>query len=185
MASYTDNFNRPDSTNIGNWTESGDDWSIISNQLAPGVATLGLAIYASLLATTNHYAEIVIPAATATSMGVFARSDIAGNTFYLWRNNGSTWTLFQNINGTFTSLGSYAAPAANGDVVRIECNGSTIKGFTNGVERVSAVDAGITTGFYVGLRSEASSTTRYDNFVAADVGSGPADPDPGAFFQFI
>jgi hypothetical protein len=184
MASYSDNFNRPDSTNIGNWTEIDDNWSIISNQLAPGVATLGLVVYQSPLDTSDHYAEIAMPAATATSMGVFARSDVTGNTFYLWRNNGSTWNLFSNVGGSFVSIGSYAAAATDGDVARIECIGSTIKGYVNGVERVSVTNTTITTGLYAGLRSEASSTARYDNFLAADSGA-PSVVDTSAFFDFM
>lgn len=184
MASYTDDFNRADSTNIGNWTEVADNWSIISQQLAPGTTATGLAIYASPLSTNDHYAEIVLSNASGSSMGVFARSDVTGNNFYLWRNDGTTWNLFYNIGGNFTSIGSYAAAAANGDVARIQCVGSTIKGFVNGVERVSVTDTQIPTGLYGGVRSSASSTARYDNFAAADVSSAPAS-DPGAFFDFM
>jgi len=184
MATYSDDFNRPDSTNIGNWTEIDDNWSIISQQLAPGVATLGLVIYQSPLDTTDHYAEITLSVASATSMGVFARSDVSGNNFYLLRNNGSEWTLFSNIGGAFSSIGSYSAPAVDGDVVRVHCEGSTIKGFINGVERISVTDTDITTGSYAGVRSEASSTARYDNFLAADITSGPT-ADTNAFFDFL
>jgi len=183
MASYSDNFDRPDSTNIGNWTEHADNWSIISNQLAPGLAATSFVTYNSPLDTSNHYAEIAIPVASATSMGVLARSDVGGNNFYLWRSDGSNWDLFYNVGGSFTSIASYAAPLVNGDVARIECNGSTIKGYVNGVERVSVVDTQIPTGTYVGVRSQASSTARYDSFLAADLASISADP--GAFFPFI
>jgi hypothetical protein len=185
MASYSDNFNRPDSTNIGSWTEIDDNWSIISNQLAPGTTTLGLVVYQSPLATVDHYAEIVLSVAGGVSSGVFARSDITANTFYLWRNSGTAWNLFSNIGGNFVSIGSYAAPAVNGDVARIECIGSTIKGYVNGVERVSATDTSIPTGQYVGLRSEASSSARYDNFLAADNGTPPVVTNTGAFLDFM
>jgi hypothetical protein len=117
-------------------------------------------------------------------MGVFARSDVSGNNFYLWRNDGSEWTLFYNIGGNFTSIGSYTAAGANGDIARIECVGSTIKGYVNGVERVSVTDTQIPTGLYGGLRSAASSTARYDNFAAADLSGAPAS-DTSAFFDFL
>lgn len=184
MATYSDDFNRPDSTNIGNWTEFEDDWSISSNQLAPGTSVVSFVLYGSPLDTADHYAEIVMSNATATSMGVLARADATGTNFYLWRSNGSTWNLFLNVGGNFTSLGSYSAALVNGDVARIECVGSTIKGYLNGVERVSVTDTELTTGAYAGVRSEASSTARYDNFLAADVGSGPV-ADTSAFFNFM
>ena len=184
MATYTDDFNRADSTNIGNWTEVTDNWSIVSNQLAPGISSTGVVVYASPLDTNDHYAEITLSNASASSMGVFARSDVSGNNFYLWRNDGSEWTLFYNIGGNFTSIGSYTAAGVNGDIARIQCVGTTIKGFVNGVERVSVTDAQIPSGLYTGLRSAASSTARYDNFAAADIGGAPA-ADPGAFFAFM
>jgi len=183
MATYTDDFNRANSTTIGNWTEVGDDWSINTNQLAPGTGSTSFVLYASPLDASDHYAEIVLSNATASSMGVLARADVNGTNFYLWRNDGATWDLFYNIGGNFTSVGSFAAAAANGDVARIECVGSTIKGFVNGVERVSVTDTNIPTGVYAGVRSAASSTARYDNFAASDVGATPADTS--AFFDFL
>jgi hypothetical protein len=184
MAVYSDNFNRADSTTVGaTWTEIADDWSIKSNQLAPGLTTTGVILYNLPLATADHYAEIAMPVASTTSMGVFARSDLAGNNFYLLRSNGTSWNLFTNISGTFTSIGSYAATLANGDIARIQCIGSTIKAFINGVERISVTNTAITTGSYTGVRSTQSSTARYDNFTASDAGS--LYSEEGAFFDFI
>jgi len=186
MATYTDNFNRADSTNLGsNWTELTDDWSIKSNQLAPGISSTGVVLYNQPLDTSDNYGQIVITNGTAGSMGVFARSDVGGNNFYLWRSDGTQWNLFYNVGGAFTSIGSYVAPLVNGDVARIECNGSTIKGFVNGVERVSVTDTQITTGQYTGLRCSASSTALFDDFQASDVGGAPAPTDTGAFFSFL
>lgn len=182
MALYSDDFNRPDSTNLGNWNEFGDNFSIISNQLAPGTSATGFVLYASPLDTSDHYSEIVITNATASSMGAVARSDVSGNNFYLWRSNGTSWDLFYNVGGSFITIGTYNAPLVNGDVARIQCVGSTIKGFVNGVERVSVTDTNVTTGTYAGVRSAASSTARYDNFLAGDV---VPDSDVGAFFDFI
>lgn len=184
MAIYSDDFNRADSTTVSGWTEIIDDWSIKSNQLAPGLSTSGVILFASPLDTSDHYAQITITAATTTSMGILARADVTATNYYLLRNNGSSWNLFTNLAGTFTSIGSYSAAAVNGDVMRIQCIGTTIKAIINGVERISVTDASITTGLYAGVRSTQSSTTRYDNFTAADTGiTGSADP--GAFFMFM
>lgn len=184
MATYTDDFNRANSSAIGNWTEVDDDWSINGNQLAPGISSTAYVIYNSPVDTSDQYAEVVLATASASSMGVFARSDVGGNNFYLWRNDGSEWTLFYNFGGNFTSIGSYVVPAVDGDVARIQCEGSTIKGFVNGVERVSVTDTVIPTGLYGGIRSAPGSTTRYDNFVVSDLGA-PVPADTGAFFTFL
>jgi hypothetical protein len=184
MAIYSDNFNRSDSNTVGaNWTEVADDWSIKSNQLAPGLTTTGVIIYNLPLNTIDHYAEVAMSIASTTSMGVFARSDLAANSYYLLRSNGTSWNLFTNIAGSFTSIGSYAATLVNGDVARIQCIGSTIKAFINGVERISVTDTAITTGSYAGVRSTQSSTARYDNFTTAD--AGPIYTEEGAFFDFF
>lgn len=182
MATYSDDFNRPNSTTIGNWTEWGDDWSIVDNQLAPGTTAIGLVVYSSALATSDHYAEITLSTAVPSSMGVIARSSIDTGTYYLWRSDGTSWTLFRQIGGNFVDIGSYVAPGADGDVARLECIGSTIKGYVNGIERVSTTNTEITTGLYAGVRSAASATARFDNFVASDTA---LDSDIGAFFDFL
>lgn len=170
MVAYSDDFNRADSTTVTGWTESGDDWSIKSNQLAPGITTVGTIRYDQQLSSADHYAEIVVATPGGTSMGVFARSDAATGSYYLWRNNATNWALFYNVGGSFVQIGSsYTAAAVAGDVARVECNGSTITGYVNGVSRVSVTDTHVTSGTYVGLRSLQSSTCRYDNFAAADL----------------
>jgi hypothetical protein len=184
MAIYSDDFNRADSTTVSGWTEITDDWSIKSNQLAPGITTTGVILYASPLDTSDHYAQITVSTASATSMGIFARADVAATNYYLLRNNGTSWNLFSNLAGTFTSIGSYTAAAVSGDVARIQCIGTTIKAIINGTERISVTDSAITTGLYTGVRSIQSSTTRYDNFTAADTGT-TGSADPGAFFAFM
>lgn len=172
MVAYSDNFNRADSTTVTGWTESGDDWSIKSNTLAPGISTLGIITYSSPLSTDNHYCEATISVATSSSMGVYCRADGPSfNSGYLWRNNGSSWNLFYNVGGSFTSIASYAAAASNGDVAKIQAVGSTITAYVNGVQRASVTNTQVTTGKYVGIRSEASSTCRFDNFSAADIGA--------------
>lgn len=187
MATYSDDFNRADSTNLGpNWTESFDDWSIVSNQLRPGSSGTSFVIYTSPLDTVDHYAEIVISTISSTSMGVFARANQFGNDFYLWRNSGTSWDMFVNLGGSFSTIGaSYAAAAVDGDVARIECVGSTIKGYVNGIERVSVTDTNIASGthLYAGVRSGASNIIRYDTFLASDIGLAPVDT--GAFLDFM
>lgn len=184
MATYSDDFNRPDSTSIGNWSENGGDWSIVSNQLKADPSTTSYVIYASPLDTADHYAEIVISVVAVTSMGVFARSNQFGSNFYLWRNNGVSWNLFTNVGGTFSQIGTYSAAAVDGDVARIQCVGSTIKGFVNGIERVSVTDTTLTTGNYAGVRADVSNILRFDNFLAGDISVG-LPPNTGAFLDFM
>lgn len=174
MASFTDDFNRANSTDLGaGWVEVSGDWSIVSNQLSPGAAGGTIILRAAgAMATNDNYAHVTIAATTAASQGVWCRGNSNITNGYLWRNNGTSWDLFQVFGGSFTSIGTYAAAAAPGDVAKVQAVGSTIKGFVNGVQRVSVTDTAVTTGTSVGIRSDSAGAVRYDDFAAADVTAG-------------
>lgn len=179
MASFSDDFNRADSTSLGvSWVEVSGDWSIVSNQLSPGSAGGTIILRAAgAMASNDHYAQVTIAATTAASQGVWCRGNSNISSGYLWRNDGTSWDLFSVVGGSFTSIGSYAAAAAPGDVAKVQAVGSTIKGFVNGVQRVSVTDTGVTTGTSAGIRSESASAIRFDDFTAADVSaSAPLTP---------
>lgn len=172
MTTFTDDFNRADSSNLGaNWVEVSGDWSIISNQLSAGAAGGTIVLRAATaMASNDNYAQVTIAATTSASQGVWCRGNSDLTSGYLWRNNGTNWTLFKVVGGTFTSIGSaFVAAAAPGDIAKVQAVGSTIKGFVNGVERASVTDTAVTTGTSVGIRSDSTSALRYDDFSAGDV----------------
>ncbi|MER5461655.1 hypothetical protein ABT010_13395 [Streptomyces sp. NPDC002668] len=174
MAAFTDDFNRADSTDLGaGWVEVSGDWSIVSNRLSPGAAGGTIILRAAgAMATSDNYAQVTIATTTAASHGVWCRGNSNISSGYLWRNDGTSWDLFQVLGGSFTSIGSFAGAAANGDVAKVQAVGSTIKGYVNGVQRVSVTDTAVTTGTSVGLRAESTSALRFDDFAAADVATG-------------
>ncbi len=174
MATFTDDFNRADSTNLGaNWVEVSGDWSIISNRLSSGSAGGTIILRAAgAMATNDNYAQVTIATTAAVSHGVWCRGNSNITSGYLWRNDGSSWNLFSVVGGSFTSIGSFAGAAANGDVAKVQAVGSTIKGFVNGVQRVSVTDTAVATGTSVGIRAESTSSLRFDDFAAADITSG-------------
>jgi len=174
MASFSDDFNRADSSSLGaNWVEVSGDWSIVSNQLSPGAAGGTIILRAAgAMASDDHSAQVTIAATTAASHGVWCRGSSNLSSGYLWRNDGSTWDLFSVVGGSFTLIGTYAAAAAPGDVAKVQAVGSTIKAYVNGVERVSVVNAHVATGINVGIRSESAGAIKFDDFAAADVTAG-------------
>jgi hypothetical protein len=174
VTSFTDDFNRPDSTDLGaGWVEVSGDWSIISQQLSPGAAGGTIILRAATaMASNDNYAQVTIAATTAASQGVWCRGSANISSGYLWRNNGSSWDLFAVVGGSFLVIGTYAAAAAPGDVARVQAVGSTIRGFVNGIERVNVTNTDVPTGVNVGIRSESSGALRYDNFAAADITAG-------------
>jgi hypothetical protein len=174
MAAFTDDFNRADSSTLGaGWVEVSGDWSIVSNRLSSGSAGGTIILRAAgAMASNDHYAQVTIATTAAVSHGVWCRGNSNISQGYLWRNDGSSWNLFSVVGGSFTSIGSFAGAAVNGDVAKVQAVGSTIKGYVNGVERVSVTDTNVPTGTSVGLRAESVSALRFDDFAAADVTSG-------------
>lgn len=174
MVSFSDDFNRPDNTDLGaSWVEVSGDWSIVSNQLSPGASGGTIILRAAgAMDSSDNSAQVTIAATTAASQGVWCRGNSNISDGYLWRNNGSTWDLFSVVSSTFTVIGTYAAPAAPGDVAKVQTVGSTIKGLVNGIERVSVTDTAVATGLSAGIRAESVSGLRFDDFTAADVTAG-------------
>ncbi|MDX2513816.1 hypothetical protein PV355_01375 [Streptomyces stelliscabiei] len=174
MASFSDDFNRANSSDLGaGWVEVSGDWSIVSQQLSPGAAGGTIILRAAgAMDTDDHYAQVTIAATVAASQGVWCRGNSNISSGYLWRNDGSEWTLFSVVGGSFTAIGNYAAAAAPGDVAKVQAVGSTIKCYVNGIERVSITNTHVTTGTSVGIRSESAGAFRYDDFAAADVTAG-------------
>lgn len=176
MATFADDFNRANSTDLGaGWVEVSGDWSVSSNQLSPGSAG-GVVILraATAMATNDHSVQVTIAATTAASHGVWARGNSSGSltSGYLWRNDGSAWNLFSVVGGSFTSIASYAAAAVAGDVAKLQVVGSAITAYVNGVQRASVTDTAVAAGTSVGIRSESSAAIKFDDFSAADFSSG-------------
>ncbi|KAB1146814.1 hypothetical protein F7R91_14650 [Streptomyces luteolifulvus] len=174
MASFTDDFNRADSTDLGaNWVEVSGDWSISSNQLSPGSAGGTIILRAAgAMDTSDNSAQATIAATTAASHGIWCRGNSNITSGYLWRNDGTSWDLFSVVGGSFSVIGTYVAAASPGDVAKVQAVGSTIKGFVNGIERVSVTDTNVASGTSVGIRSESTSAIRFDDFTAADITAG-------------
>lgn len=174
MTTFADDFNRANNTDLGaGWVEVSGDWSIVSNQLSPGAAGGTIILRAAgAMASNDNYAQATIAATTAASHGVWCRGNSNISSGYLWRNDGTSWNLFSVVGGSFTSIGSFAAAAAPGDVAKVQAVGSTITAYVNGIQRVSVTDTGVTTGTSIGIRSESSGSIKFDDFSAGDVTAG-------------
>ena len=183
MTSFSDDFNRADSSNLGaSWVEVSGDWSIVSSQLAPPTSAGTVVLRAATaMASSDHYAQVTLSTVAAVSQGVWCRGDSGITNGYLWRNDGTSWDLFSVVSSTFTAIGTFAGAAVAGDVAKVQAVGSTIKGFVNGVERVSVANSAVATGTSVGIRSATPSGLRYDDFSAADISSGVSGSGSAAF----
>jgi len=185
VTTFTDDFNRANGAPGANWVDATGLWTIVSNQLSSGTAGGTIVIRAATaMATNDNSAQVTIASTGAVSHGVWCRGNTGFTQGYLWRNDGTSWVLFSNVGGSFTSLGSYAAAAVAGDVVKVQAVGSTIQGFVNGISRVSVANTAVATGTSVGIRAESTNLLRFDDFTAADVSAGTATKTPSTLSQY-
>lgn len=183
MTSFSDNFNRADSTDLGaNWVEVSGDWSIVSNQLSPGAAGGTIILRAAgAMAGNDNFAQVTIAATTVASQGVWCRGNSNISNGYLWRNNGTSWDLFSVVGGSFVNIGTYSAAAAPGDIAKVQAVGSTITAYVNGVARVTVTNSAVTTGTSVGVRADSAGALRFDDFSAGDVAASVTGTATAAF----
>jgi hypothetical protein len=173
MATFSDDFNRADGSPGANWVQVSGTWTIVSQQLSSGNAGGTIILRAATaMATSDHSVQITIAATAAVSHGVWARGNSNITQGYLLRNDGTSWNIFSVVGGSFSSIGSYAAAAAAGDVAKLQVVGTSIKGYINGTLRISITDTAVTTGTSVGIRAESTSSLRFDDFSSADVTAG-------------
>ena len=81
--------------------------------------------------------------------------------------------LYRVVGGVGTPIGGgWTTPAANGDVVRLEATGTTIRVLVNGVQKLSVTDTGVTGGAPgIYAFAAAGEQVQLDTFAAASAGA--------------
>ena len=172
-AAYTDDFNRADENPIGSpWVAvSTGTIRLTNNALGTTTNTEELAHHNGSLAN-NQYATVkILGAVNGSGVGVrmdSARSNDARKGYTLSVHDGSLLVLRKWLDGSFLNLRTYEVSAASGDILRIEANGTSIKGFYNGVERISVTDSTYTSG-YAGVMVQNAYETSIDDFASGDL----------------
>jgi len=173
---YTDDFNRADSSTTlgtasggGSWTNVVGVGGIVGNKGYPvSIGTSPACRLESDLSSSDHYCQFTIDSA-ASGPGQALRFSSSATTFYHVRRT-TTLTLFKCITGTFTSLGT---PAATGSVPYLlggKINGSSLTVQEGGSDISSVTDTAIASGLRVGFRSQASGTSfTVDGLTAEDL----------------
>ncbi|MEK8128792.1 family 16 glycoside hydrolase [Paenibacillus filicis] len=158
-----------------NWTALSGSWSVVDDlskvlkQTGTGVAeTRGGAVYTdlSLTAAVKAYDK---PAANASS-GLVARASADFSDFYLYRINYdlNKLQLYKRVAGVFTQIGeaNFTANPGSWNLLRLELKGNSIKGYVNGVQKISVTDSSLTSG-YIGLRT-VGQTAVFDNILVSE-----------------
>lgn len=150
MTSFSDDFNRADSTSLGSpWSEVSGDWSIVSNQLrAADSASAAVLVYDSALVQDNNATSVTIPVLgnSGQSIGVFCRSDATFQNAYYLRITTTAIQIFKVVSGTLTGLGTNtSATITAGLTLLLTAVGTTITGYIDGVQKVQVTDSAVTT----------------------------------------
>lgn len=183
MATFTDDFERADSTDLGaNWVEptGAGNWAIFSGAI--GVQSgdgRNLVRCVQATATADMDVEAVVSAGTGGVTAVAARvndgASESTSSYYRFGTNGTAWRIDRIASNVLTNLVSSAeAPPAAPYTLRLRVVGSTLTGYVNGVQKVTVTDSGITGNTKGGLAAFGSNGQRYSTFTVADVGGGPA-----------
>ena len=140
-----------------------------ANRIRKDNVTGGVGYYTATVPASANYkveADVVVQSlTTGDHIGVIGRWDITATTgsgtFYLARyeTSSSSWQLLKSVNGTATSLGSFAQTLSVGGTYRLglDMSGTTIRLLVDGVSRISATDSAVTAAGRAGVRLGAGS----------------------------
>jgi hypothetical protein len=192
----TDTFIRANNASLGaNWTQDGLGGATIG--IASNTATMTggsnfvIDFYsgAGWTGGNDHYSELLITLIqSGRDTGPMCRvsgSPVSGTgSGYLFVLNdndaahsmGDTnWSiaLYKVVNNGFTQLGSSVTGVtiSAGDIVRLDVQGTTLRGLINGVQKITATDSAISSGkpgFYIG----SGTTTTYGNGTTTGFAAG-------------
>lgn len=179
----TESFNTADSDTLGpdrTWTELVGDTDIVSNKAQTvTVVTECVARCDADLSSTDHYVQAVVGAFAEVAFdapAVIGRKDgTATLTYYMAYSDFAvdTVSIYKCEAGTFTEIAGPTAmtlTAGTTYLLKLQCNGSTIKLYVDGVEKLSLTDTAITSGLRCGLRGASSTNSvTWDSFQAADL----------------
>lgn len=146
----SDDFNRANEAPIGapwsNMSFGDQDIALSGNRMVAGASTgEDMVYYTDATTSADQYSQAVM--SVVGYSGPSARMNDPGATLdmYFHRMNDTDAGLKKYVNGTITDIDVHGIFGNAGDLIRIECEGSTIRGFVEGVEEATVTDTSITT----------------------------------------
>ena len=187
----SDDFTRANTTTIAasgaglgaNWTdtESGGQHYINTNRMTQ---TSGdhWCKHVTTMGGPDHYVEADIQGG-ATDNFVLVNARGPASTLancYMLLANGSTLELASQVGGTYTPLDTATITMGANQTgrLRLECEGTTIRGYWNDVLEITVTgNSDVTTGNFVGINAFATDADEVfiDNFEAGTLGAGGTD----------
>lgn len=178
MATYSDDFNRADSTSMGgSWVEDSGNWEVNTNAAEQGTAggSYRKLRWNAAFDTGDYYSQADLTMRGGNGMGLFIRGATSATvTYYGYILFQSDFSYIVEITaGAEDILATGSAAGGAGTTYtacRISATGSAITCTRNGAADVSTTDATLTGG-HAGLMSYGASggTFAWDNWIAADL----------------
>lgn len=166
----SDNFNRADdASSLGTssggqvWSAEAGTWGISSNQgYLPTPTTDARAVVETGLA--NCTIQVTL-ATIGNRPGLAFRHIDSGNYLSVFRVGGLGYQLFKRVAGSWTEMHTESMSTANGDVLKLVLNGSSIEFWVNAVLKESLTESANSSGTEHGLYHESGSeSARWEDF---------------------
>lgn len=171
----TDDFNRANGAVGSNWTAAlNESISLIASNVLQGDASTGNTSYWSADTFDNdQWAEADATLGTVYSeVHVDVRSSGSGRYMFAWTTDASgTYDIIYYNGSTFTSIATAKTGVGTTGTrkLRVEVVGTTITGYVDGVEQVTATNSGLTSGSPgLGQYRDNNTGGTLDNFSAGD-----------------
>jgi hypothetical protein len=192
----TDNFNRADNASLGaNWTIctgtnlNASGFQIVSLHVEPASSAVdSMEVWSAVAFPNDQYAQAactVTGTTGGTGPGVFVRGT-AGNNPPCYRATvckaaSNNVEIIQQVGTTYTNIGFRTTTWVDGDILRLQVSGTTIRVYQNGVQLGADItDAVLTTGSAGIIYSSTASGSQIDNWEAGSL-AGPSDDPPIGF----
>jgi len=182
---FADTFDDGDASG---WSKSGGDWSVVSDgsptfQQAKADGELSRQFAGQTSWTSYQVSARVKPLAFTGSnrlVAIAARSTSATKMYRLALTNSNRAELQAVDGSSITVIGSASLTVSTGTwyALRLEANGSTIRGFVNGTQVGSGTNSAYGAGRIALVTSYASA--RFDDVSVDTIGAGPTDPPPSS-----
>ena len=197
QTTITDDFTRADGDIIGHlltWAEYWPcDWDTASNmaRLQTSSSTYpNMAVAQTDLSSSDHYSQVsVVNLSSGTDWcraGAAFRCSSGANTTYSaepYQYDDKVY-LYKWLSGTLTVLGSASITLSLPGTVKGSAEGSTIKAYWGGVQKLSVTDTGISGNTRCGMAGKSGDTNKadLDDFEAGDLAAAAAATVPWHLF---
>ena len=152
--SGSDDFNRGDEPlqTSADWDNPVGAWNVLSNGVTRTNSGHGTIVFQTAMSSADHWAEISWLDNNDHFFAVARKENNTTVTAYFALILGTQHRVHKYVNGVESYLG-HTTDTDAAAVIRVDCEGSTIKHIYGGVEKTSVTDTSITGGLYAGLGS--------------------------------